>query len=87
MAWGVDDVDARTLVGDGGTLGENGDAALSLQLVGVHGAFLDHFATAKVSSLLEQSVDQRGLSVVNVSDNGDISYIWASGHRCSGAVC
>ena len=35
----VDDVDARSLPVDRGGLGENGDAALALEVVGVHGAF------------------------------------------------
>ena len=38
MARRIDDIDAGALPFDRGGLGENGDAALALEIVGVHGA-------------------------------------------------
>ena len=41
VAGGVDDVDLDAVVADAGGLGENGDAALALQVVGIHDALGD----------------------------------------------
>ena len=43
VAGGVDDIDLYVVIEDGGVFGQDGDAALALQLVGVHDAF-DHGA-------------------------------------------
>jgi hypothetical protein len=43
------------LVVDGGVLGENGDAALALQVVGVHGAFGHALVGAEDAGLLEEA--------------------------------
>jgi hypothetical protein len=58
-------------------LGENGDAALLLDVARIHRAFLDAFVFAVDTGLLEQFVDQRGLAMVNVGDDRNI----AQGHR------
>ena len=39
VAGRVHDVDLDVVIEDGGVLGQNGDAALALQIVGVHDAF------------------------------------------------
>jgi len=57
----------------GGIFGENGDAAFSLQGVGVHHPFDGRAASAEGSGLLQQFVYQRGLAVIHVGDNGDIA--------------
>ena len=60
---------------DRGGLGEDGDAALALEVVGIHGA-LDHALVLAVGAgLLQQPVDQRGLAVVDVGDDGDVAKI------------
>ena len=56
-----------------GGLGEDGDAALALEVVGVHDALGDFFIGAEDAALTEHGVDQRGLAVVDVSDDRDIS--------------
>ena len=38
VAGGIDDVDLDALIVNGGVLGQDGDAALALQIVGVHHA-------------------------------------------------
>ena len=58
---------------DRGGLGEDGDAALALEVVGIHGA-LDHALVLAVGAgLLQQPVDQRGLAMVDVGDDGDVA--------------
>ena len=69
----VDDVDARALPDDRGRLGEDGDAALALEVVRVHGALGDLLVVAEGAALLQQAVDQRGLAVVDVRDDRDVA--------------
>ena len=84
VARGVDDVDAVDLfvpghIADGAVLGEDGDAPLALEGVGVHDQAvlpaleLLQLTGAEVAGLLEQLVNQGGLPMVNVSDDGDIA--------------
>ncbi len=56
-----------------GILGENGDAAFLFLVVGVHHAFGQYRAFAERAGLLEQTIDQGGLAMVDVGDNGDIA--------------
>ena len=58
---------------DRGVLGENRDAALALQLVAVHGALGDPLVGAERAALVQQRIDQRGLAVVDVRDDGDVA--------------
>ena len=80
VAGGVDDVDAglaRLAVPEHrGALGQDGDAALALLIVGVHGAFGVRLIGAERTRLGEQLIDQGGLAVVDVGDDGDV----AKGH-------
>jgi hypothetical protein len=73
VAGGVDDVDARALPRHRGALREDRDAAFALEVVRVHRPFGDDLTRAEGSGLLEQAVDQRGLSVVDVRDDRDVS--------------
>ena len=57
---------------DGDVLGQDGDAALALQRVGVEHGVL-HLAVAEVAALAQQGIDQRRLAVVDVGDDGDVS--------------
>ncbi len=61
------------VIKDGGVLGENCDAALALQFVRVHDPFDVMLVGAKRAALLQHGVDQRGLAVVDVRDDGDIA--------------
>ena len=62
-----------SLVMDGGVLGQNRDAALALELVAVHGAFGDALVGSERAALVQQRVDQRGLAMVDVRDDGDVA--------------
>ena len=73
VAGGVDDVDLLAVVEDGGVFGEDGDAALALELVGIHDALGDGFIGAEGAGLAEKGVDEGGLAVVDVGDDGDIA--------------
>ena len=73
VAGGVDDVDAGVLPHDRGHLGKDGDAALALEVVGVHHAFGDLLVLAELAGLLQKGVDKGGFAVVDVRDNRDVS--------------
>ena len=76
VARGVHHVDLHVLVADGGVLGQDGDAPLPLQVAGVHDP-VHHFLVLPVdAALLEHLVHQRGLAVVNVGDDGDVSQMF-----------
>ena len=69
----VDDVDLDALVGDGGILCENGDAALAFEIAGVHHALDNLLIFAVYARLLEHFVHKRRLAVVNVGNDCDIA--------------
>jgi hypothetical protein len=54
-------------------LGQDGDAALALDVVAVHHAFGDLLVLAEGAALAQQLVDQGGLAVVDVGDDGDVA--------------
>ena len=70
---GVDDVDVRAAIAHGAVLGEDRDAALALEVVGIHDPLFDVLVRGERARLLQQLVDQRGLAVVDVSDDGDVA--------------
>jgi hypothetical protein len=72
VAGRVDDVDLVAVVVERGVLGEDGDAALALQIVGVHDAIGDGLVGAEGAALAKHGVDQRGLAVIDVGDDGDV---------------
>ncbi len=84
VARGVEDVDAiflavERVIGHGAVLGEDGDPAFAFERVGVHDepvlAALEllQLAGTKVTGLLEQVIDQGGLTMVDVGDDGHIA--------------
>ena len=60
---------------DGGVLGEDGDAALAFEVVGIHDALDDLLVLAEGVRLAQQAVHEGGLAVVNVGDDGDVTEI------------
>jgi hypothetical protein len=71
----VHDVDAGALPDHGGRLGEDGDAALALQVVRVHHPLGDPLVLAERARLLQELVDERRLAVVDVGDDGDVAQV------------
>lgn len=79
VAWGVDDIDdgrrpVRMPAMHGRVLGQDRDALFLLQVPGVHEA-LDRVVTTVVqrARLPQHRVDQGGLPVVDVGDDGDVA--------------
>ena len=83
MARRIDDVDLDAAHGDGDVLGEDGDAAFAFQVVGVEDEPVlaadepVQLFLAEKAGLAQHVVDQRGFSVVDVGDDGDIADIGA----------
>ena len=77
VARGVHDVDLGVAVVDRGVLGEDRDAALALEVVRVHDALAVLLVGAEDAALLEQGVDEGGLAVVDVGDDGDVAEVQA----------
>ena len=73
MARGVHDIDVVIVPVDRRVLGQNGDAALLLQRVGIHDPLFHFLMRGKGAGLLQQLVHQGGLAVVDVGDDGDIA--------------
>ena len=92
VAGGVDDVDddgVAVLVGqvDRGVLGEDGDAALALEVHRVHHAGLRLVVVRALAlgapegaGLAEEGVDQGRLAVVDVGDDRHVAQVVAGGH-------
>src|SRR5258708_1573901 len=80
MAGRVDDIDVRAVPLDRGALGQDRDAALALQVVGVHGALFHVLVFAYRAGLLEELVHERRLAMVDMGDDrniADIHRLWA----------
>jgi hypothetical protein len=69
----VDNVDQDVVVVDGGVLREDGDPALALELVAIHGALGDALVRAERAALVQQRVHEGRLAVVDVRDDGDVA--------------
>src|SRR4029078_10726862 len=78
VAGSVDDVDAGALPLQRGGIVQNGNAALALQVVGVHRALGHLLVLAIGAGLLQQAVDEGGLAVVDVGDDGDVTKVHGS---------
>ncbi|MNT08147.1 hypothetical protein D3C72_1428790 [compost metagenome] len=87
MSWGIHDVDAVVFPINGGVFCEDGNPTLFLQIVGVHYAFGGFYTLSESTGLLQQLINQGGLTMVNVGNNGDVTQIFdhsfASGIRNS----
>ena len=76
MARGVDDVDFGVFVADRGVFRENRDAALALDVVAIHHAFADGLVLVKSTRLFQKLVNHRSFAVIDMSDDGDVSYLF-----------
>jgi hypothetical protein len=73
----VDDVDLDVVVADRGVLREDREAPLTLDRVRVHHPIGDLLVLAKDAALAEQRIDECGLAVVDVRDDGDVADVGA----------
>ncbi len=69
----VDDIDMGTFVFDRAVLCENRDAAFFFDVVRVHHALGDLLVFSERAGLAKQLIDEGGLAVVDVGDDGDIA--------------
>ena len=76
MARGVHHVDLHVLIADGGVLSQNRNAALTLQIAGVHDTVHNLLIFPVSAALLQHLVHQGGLAVVNVGDDGYVSQMF-----------
>ena len=81
MARGIHDVQARLAPIHRRTFGENGNAALTLEIVGIQRAFDNLLVGVKSAGLAQHLIDQRRLAVIDVRDDCDIA------HRLMHWVC
>jgi hypothetical protein len=75
----VDDVELEETalganVGYARDFGQNGDSAFLFKVVAVHQALADSVAGAERVALVQHGVDERGLAVVYVRDDGKVAY-------------
>ena len=75
----VDDVQADAAVVDGRLLGEDRDALLALEVHRVEDAVDDGLVRPERAGLAEHRVDERGLAVVDVGDDGDVAEVGSDG--------
>ena len=75
VARSVDDVDLDVLVLNGDVLGQDGDAALALLVVGVKNTVLDLLVCTEGIRGAQQLVHEGGLAVVDVRDDGDVAEV------------
>ena len=73
VAGSVDDVDVVTVPFEGGVLGANGDALFAFEIHRIHHALLDLLVGAEGAGLAQQLIDERGLAVIDVGDDGDVA--------------
>ena len=66
-------------------LGFDGDAAFTFQ-VHVIQDLLFHFTVRQSTTVLDQTVSQRRLTVINMSNDGEISYMRGVGHGGAAAL-
>src|SRR5262249_52483974 len=69
----VDDVDFYVVIKDRRVFGEDSNAALALQFVGVHDALDYVLVGAERAALFQHGVNQRSLAMVDVGDDSDIA--------------
>ena len=75
VARGIDEVDFHPPIMDRDVLGQDRDAALSFQVVGVENPFADQLAGAELAALTQHAVDQRRLAMVDVGDDRQVANI------------
>ena len=77
MSGGVYDVDFDVFIMDGSVFGENGNAALAFDVVGIHDAVNDLLVFPEDTALLEQLIHQCRFAVIDVRDDGDVADIFS----------
>lgn len=69
----VDNIDPGFAPMDGGAFGQNGDAALTFQLAGIHCPLCNALVIAHGTRLAEQAVHQSRLAMIHMGDDCYVS--------------
>jgi hypothetical protein len=77
VTWSVDDVDLGVAPSNSSVLGEDRDALFLLKIRVVHDSFGQLFVRCNGSGLFEHGIDESCLTVVNVSDDRDVTDVVA----------
>ena len=77
MAGCIDYVDLDPFIMNRSIFGKDGNASFPFDIVGVHDSLLNFLILTKNAALLKQLIDQCGLAVIDVGDNGYVSDIFA----------
>ena len=77
MSRRIYDIDLHIFIKNGSVLGQDRDTALTLDIIGVHDTFLNHLVASENAALAEQLIDQGGLAVINVGDNGHVADVFS----------
>jgi hypothetical protein len=80
VAGRIDDVDAIVLPAKRRVLREDRDTPFAFEHVGVHDPVWRRGTRSERAGLLQQLVDKRGLAVIDVGDNGDVTELFQDGH-------
>ena len=73
MAGCINNIDLYAMIVHSGIFGGNRDAAFLFQRHRIHHAILHRLISAEDAGLFEHGVEQGGFTVVNVSNNGNVS--------------
>ena len=73
MSRRVHDVDSVVAPGNRRILGQDRDPAFALQIIRIHDAFLQILARIERTGLAQQLIDEGGLAMIDVRDNGDVA--------------
>ena len=84
VAGRIDDVDAIAVPLKGGVLGADRDPFFALEIHRIHHALLDFLVGAEGARLTQQLIDQRGLAVIDVRNDGDVTDFIHSKEASSG---
>ena len=75
MTGRIDNVNAKIPPADGRILGQYGNSAFPLLVVGVHHPLCVLAATIQRTGLLQEAVDQGRLAMVDMGDDGNVAEI------------
>jgi hypothetical protein len=81
---GINDINFYVVVDNRRVLGANGNATLAFLIHGIHNPLAHLVEISGSLGLLQHGINQGGFSVVNVSNNSDVSNVVACIHnRCA----
>ena len=80
MTGRIDDIKFVIPVTNGGVFRQNGNSALAFERVGIHDARFDLLSLTENAALAEHGINEGGLPMVDVGNNGDVTDIGTSFH-------